>query len=139
MRSACVRNVSLPSSTEGSSAQRFWRSGWTGACADNGPDMFTAQRGGKPARHESVHDLHALEVARGRHDFEECAVDRQSARLHYEIGGARFANESSRRSVGSIWIGVIYTVDVLHDREPSGSKCVGDKKCTRVRAMGRDA
>jgi hypothetical protein len=45
----------------------------------------------------------------------------------------------SRRSTRSIWIGVVHTVDVLHDREPSGSKCVGDKKCTRVRSMGRDA
>ena len=50
--------------------------------ADNGPDVFTAQRRGKPARHESVHDLDVLEVARG----------------------------------------------VLHEREPSGAKCVGDEK-----------
>jgi hypothetical protein len=39
-------------------------------CADNCPDMRAAQRRGQPARHESVDDLHALKVARGRHDLE---------------------------------------------------------------------
>ena len=115
------------------------RSGWTRARADDGPDMFTVQRRGKPARHEPVHDLYAFEVAGGRHDFEKCPVDRQSARMRCEIGGARFANELSRRSSGSTWIGVIHTVDVLHDRKPSGSECVGDQKCTRVRRISRDA
>src|SRR5262245_10341828 len=36
-------------------------------------------------------------------------------------------------------IGVIHTVDVLHDRQSSGAKCVGDKKCTRVGPMWWDA
>ena len=43
------------------------------------------------------------------------------------------------RSASSTWIGVVHAVDVLHDREPSGTECVGDKKCTRVRAVRRDA
>jgi ABC-type molybdate transport system ATPase subunit len=32
--------------------------------------MRAAQRGGQPAWHESVHELHALDVARGRHDLQ---------------------------------------------------------------------
>ena len=34
-------------------------------------DMLAAQRGGEAARHESVHDLHAVDMARGRHDFQQ--------------------------------------------------------------------
>ena len=33
----------------------------------------------------------------------------------------------------------VYTVDVFHDREPNGSKCVGHEKCPRVRPVRRDA
>jgi hypothetical protein len=32
--------------------------------ANNRPDVFAAQRRRQPTRHESVHDLHVLEVAR---------------------------------------------------------------------------
>jgi hypothetical protein len=80
------------------------------ARADNGPDMFTAQRRGEPAWYQSVHDLHALQVARGRHDFEQCTVDWQRARPCREVGDARFANELRRRSAGSMWVGVVDTV-----------------------------
>jgi hypothetical protein len=101
--------------------------------------MFSAQRRGKPAWNESVHNLHALEVARGCHDVEECAVDRQGARAPREVGGARFANESSPRSRDRVRIGIVHAVDILHDGESSGSKCIRDEKGTRVCPMGRDA
>jgi hypothetical protein len=127
--------------------------------------MFTAQRRGQTARHASIHDLRVLELALDRHDFEErtvhglvqesrlvathtrresvALVDRpgqkdtfqQRARLRLEIGSPRFANQSSRRSTVGIRIGVIQTVDVLYDREPS--ECVGEKKCTRCYATRR--
>jgi hypothetical protein len=36
---------------------------------DDRPDMLAPQRRGQPARNETVHDLHALDVAGGGHDF----------------------------------------------------------------------
>jgi hypothetical protein len=48
----------------------------SGASVNNRPDVLAAQRGGEAARHESVHDLHAVDVARGRHDLQERAVER---------------------------------------------------------------
>jgi hypothetical protein len=38
--------------------------------ADDCSDMRAAQRSGQPAWYESVHELHALDVARGRHDLQ---------------------------------------------------------------------
>jgi hypothetical protein len=61
-------------------------SGRTRAGADDRPDVLAAQRRGEAARREPVHDLYALEVARGRHDLEERAVERQRA-----LGFARSA------------------------------------------------
>ena len=53
--------------------------------------MFAAQRSGQPAWNESVHELHALEMARGRHDFDERAIERQRSLLLCKVGGARLA------------------------------------------------
>ena len=117
----------------------LFRSRRTRARVDDGPNVFAAQRRGEPARNESVHDLHALQVARGRHDVQQRPVDRQRAHLCCEIGGARFADQVRRRSDSSMWIGVIDTIDVLDDREPSGAQRVGDEKGTRVRPVRRDA
>src|SRR5262249_54207824 len=65
------------------------RSGRAGASVNNRPDVLAAQRGGEAARHESVHNLHAVDVARGRHDLQERAVERQCALELRELGGAR--------------------------------------------------
>jgi hypothetical protein len=54
----------------GASQPRRARSGRARPSADDGSDMRTAQRGGQPAWHESIHELHALDVARRRHDLQ---------------------------------------------------------------------
>jgi hypothetical protein len=38
---------------------------------DDRPDMLAAQRRREPAANEPVHDLHALDVPRVRHDLDE--------------------------------------------------------------------
>jgi hypothetical protein len=53
----------------------------SGASVNDRPDMLAAERGGEAARQESVHDLHAFNVARGRHDLQQRAVERQRAIL----------------------------------------------------------
>ena len=53
------------------------RSGRARAGVDDRPDMLATQRGGEPARHESVHDLHVCEMARRCHHFHERTVERQ--------------------------------------------------------------
>ena len=45
-------------------------SGRARTSVDDRPDMLAAQRGGEPAGDEPVDDLHALDVARGRHHLE---------------------------------------------------------------------
>jgi len=66
-------------------------SDWTRAGVNDRPDVLAAQRGSEPARHESVHDLHAFDVARGRHDLEQRAVERQRALELRKIGAACLA------------------------------------------------
>lgn len=83
------------------------RSGRARAGVDDRPDMLATQRGGDPARHEPVHDLHALEVARGRHDLEERAVERQRGLVFREVGGARLADELRPLPIGAIRVDVI--------------------------------
>ena len=46
-----------------------------GGSMNDRPDVLAAQRGGEAAGHESVHHLHAVYVARGRHDLQERAVE----------------------------------------------------------------
>lgn len=53
--------------------------------ADDGADVFTAQRGSQAARHAPVHNLHVPELMRGGHDLQECAVHRQRALTRCEI------------------------------------------------------
>ena len=91
-------------------------------------DVLAAERGGKAARHESVDDLHAVDVARGRHDLQECAVERQRALMLRELGGARLAEQLRLFSVGSLGIGGVHPIHVLHDREAGCSERVGEQK-----------
>src|SRR6516162_4835393 len=44
------------------------------------PDVLATQRRSEPAGNESVHDLHALDVPRARHDLEERGTEWQRAR-----------------------------------------------------------
>jgi hypothetical protein len=57
------------------------------------PDVLAAQRRSEPAWNESVHDLHALDVSRVRHDIEERAIERQRSPELRKFGGARFPKQ----------------------------------------------
>ena len=107
--------------------------------ADDCSDMRAAQRGGQPARHESVHELHALDVARGRHDLQERAVERQRALVLFEVGGARLGKQLRLLPAGALRIGVIHPINVLHDREAGRPERVGEQKRTCVGPVRRDA
>jgi hypothetical protein len=54
------------------------------------PTCCAPQRGGQPARNETVHDLHALDVAGGGHDLQEGAVERQRALQLFQVCNVRF-------------------------------------------------
>ena len=64
--------------------------------------MLATQRRGEPARHEPVHDLHALDVAGGRHDLEKRTVERQRALELCKIGDARLAQQLRLLSAGAL-------------------------------------
>jgi hypothetical protein len=49
--------------------------------------------GGEPAGNESVPDLHALDVARVRHDIEERTIQWQRALELRKFGGARLLEQ----------------------------------------------
>ena len=70
--------------------------------ADDCSDMRAAQRGGQPARHESVHELHALDVARGRHDLQQRTVERQRALVLCEVGSTRLAKQLRLLAAGTL-------------------------------------
>jgi len=103
------------------------------------PDVLATQRGSDPTRREPVHDLHVLEMARGRHDFEQRAVERQRAFVLREIGGARLAEQLRLLPTGAVGVGVIHPIHVLHDREAGRSERVGEQKRARVSPLSRDA
>ena len=102
-------------------------------------DVLATQRGGEPSRHEPIHDLHALDVARGCHDLEQRRVERQRALELCKVGGARLAKQLRLLSVGAVGVGVIHAIDVLHDREARRSKRVGEQKRAGVSPVRRDA
>jgi hypothetical protein len=78
-------------------------------------------------------------VARGRHDLEERAVERQRALELRELGGARLAEQLRLLSVGSLRIGGVHPIDVLHDREAGHSERVGEQKRSCIGPVRRDA
>ena len=57
------------------------------------PDVLATQRHSEPARNESIHDLHALDVPCVRHDLEERAIERQRAWELRKFGGARLSEQ----------------------------------------------
>ena len=66
----------LIASIEWASPRRLHRRSGRGRTSVNDrPDVLATQRRSKLARNESVYDLHALNVASGRHDLEERAVE----------------------------------------------------------------
>ena len=91
--------------------------------------MLAAQRGGEPAGLKPVDELHALDVARRRHDLDERAVERQRALQLREVGGARLAQEFRLLSPGAIRIRVVDPVHVLHDRQAGRTERVGQQEC----------
>jgi hypothetical protein len=114
------------------------RSGRVRAGPDDRPDMLATQRGGEPSRHEPVHDLHALDVARVCHDLDERTVDRQRALELCKVGSARLAEQLRLLSAGAFGVGGIHPIDVLHDREAGRSERVGEQKRARVGPVRRD-
>jgi hypothetical protein len=107
--------------------------------ANDGTDVFAAQRGGKPAWHKSIHDLNAFEVTRGCHDFKQGAIERQRALPLREHGGRRFAYELGSLGVGAVRVFGVDAVHVLHDGEAGRSERVRKQKRARVSAVRRDA
>ena len=108
------------------------------AGTDNGADMLSTQSRCEPARHESVDNLHTLNVARVRHDFQERTVKRQCAWLFREFGITHLANQLRILSIGAIGIGAVHAIHILHDRETSCPKRIRDQERTRVRPVNRD-
>ncbi len=115
------------------------RSGRPGAGANDRTDVLAAQRSGEPAGHESVHDLHALDMARGRHDLEQRAIERQRALVLCELVGAALAEQLRLLAVGPVGIGGVHPIHVLDDREARRSECIGDQKRAGVGPVNRDA
>jgi hypothetical protein len=111
----------------------------SGARVNNRPDVLATERGGEAARHESVHDLHVLDVARGRHDLQERAVERQRALMLRELSGAGLTEQLRLFSVGSLGIGGVHPIDVLHDREAGRAERIGEQKRSCVGPVRGDA
>jgi len=81
-------------------------------------------------------------VARGGHDLEKRAVERQRAFELRELGGARLAQQLCLLSLGSLGIGAVHPIHVLDDREAGRSERVGEQKravsarCGGMREVG---
>ena len=103
------------------------------------PDVLAAERSGEAARHQSVHDLNVVDMTRGRHDFQKRAVERQRALVLRELGGAGLAEQLRFFSIGSLGIGGVHPIHVLHDRQPSRSERVGEQKRSGVGPVMGDA
>ena len=103
------------------------------------PDVLAAQRRSEPAGNESVHDLHALDVPRVRHDIEERAIERQRSLELRKFGGTRLPKQLRLFAVGAVGISCVHPVHVLHDREAGSSQRVGEQKCASVGPVERDA
>ena len=96
------------------------------------PDMLATQRGGEPAWHKPVDDLHALDVTGGRHDLEKRSVKRQRALELCNIRDGRLAQKLRLLSAGALGVSGVHAVHVLHDREASGAQRVRQQECARV-------
>ena len=83
--------------------------------------------------------MHAVDVARGGHDLQERAVERKRALELRELSGARLAEQLCLLSVGSLGIGGVHPIHVLHDREAGRSERVGEQKRACVGPVSRDA
>jgi hypothetical protein len=103
--------------------------------SDDCPYVRAAQRRGQPASNETIHELHALEMARGRHDFGKRTIERQSPLALCEVRGAHLAKQLRLLPVGTLWVGVIHPINVLDDREARRSKRVSEQKSARVSAV----
>jgi hypothetical protein len=101
--------------------------------------MLATQRGGEPARHESVHNLYALDVARGCHDLKERSVERERALELCEVGNARLREKLRLLPTRTLGVSSVHPIDVFHDREAGRSERVGEQKRTRVSAVIWDA
>ncbi len=107
---------------------------------DDRPGVLAAQRGREPARNKTVHDLHARDVARVRHDLDQRPIERQRGLLHLrQIRKAGLAQQFGPFAVRPVGVGGVHTVDVLDDREAGGAKRVRDEERAGVGAMRRDA
>ena len=114
---------------------------WSGRarpCVDDRPNMLATQRGGEPAQHESVHDLHTLDVSRCCHYIEERTIERQRAFVRCEVGDGGLPEELRllpTRTFGA----VVYTPSTSSTIvKPGRSERVGDQKRTRVSPVIRD-
>ena len=94
--------------------------------------MLATQRRREPAWHEPVYDLHALDVAGGRHDLKKRTVERQRALELCKIGDVRLAQKLRLLSAGVLGVDGVHSIDVLHDREASRAQRVRQQECTRV-------
>ena len=64
--------------------------------------VLATQRRGEPAWHKRVYNLHALDVARSRHDLEKRTVKRQRALELCNIGDGRLAQKTRLLSPGPL-------------------------------------
>ena len=120
---------------------------WVGVCGsgrarasvDDRPGVLAAQRGGESAGHESVHDLHLLDVARRCHDLDERTVERQCALDLCEVDGARLAQQLCLPAAWAFWISGVNAIHIFHDREAGRTERVGDQKRSRVSPVNRYA
>src|SRR5262249_23557662 len=110
--------------SNGHSADGYKNSGWARAGINDRPDVLATQCRSEPAGNQSVHDLHALDVPRVRHDLEERAIERQRALEVCKVGGARLPEQLRLFRVGTMGISGVHPVHILHDREAGSSQRV---------------
>ena len=73
---------------------------------DDRPYMFAAKRRGEPSRGQTIHDLHMLQMTRGRHHLQQRAIEWQCALDFPEIVDARLADQFSLASIRRVRVGV---------------------------------
>ena len=109
------------------------------AGANDCPDVLTTQRGGQPAWHQSIDNLHALNMACSRHDLNERTVKRQRTGMFFKLFGAGLSNELRLRRGGPVGVDGVYAIDILHDGEASGAQRIGQQKRPGVGSVVRNA
>src|SRR5262245_47224477 len=77
-------------------------SGRARAGINDRPDVLATQRRSEPVGNQSVHDLHALNVPRVRHDLEERAIDWKRTLQLCKLGGACLPEQLRLFPVGTI-------------------------------------